>query len=237
MHLAYFDENKYSEECPHFYVGGIILDSGKIDQFEKTISQIQYNFFGSNVLIKDTEIHGKDIFHGKGAFRKRKLADRIALLEYIKKYLIHYQIPIRIVCIDVNAHKAKYAYPEPEYQLGLMLLLERICDYLDSQKSFGLVFGDYEKDEISKSIHDFSQFKIRGKTNMFGGRPLGRLIDTIYYTQSHHSRFLQIADVVVFMAGRYENRLTEPLTWHETKMCEFWKELKESADFKMQKWP
>jgi hypothetical protein len=32
MHLAYFDENKYSEECPHFYVGGIILDSGKIGE-------------------------------------------------------------------------------------------------------------------------------------------------------------------------------------------------------------
>jgi hypothetical protein len=237
MHLAYFDENKYSEECPHFYVGGIILDSGKIDQYEKTISQIQYNFFGSNVLIKDTEIHGKDIFHGKGAFRKRKLADRIALLENIKNYLIHYKIPIRMVNIDVKAHKARYAYPEPEYHLGLMLLLERICDYLDSQKSHGLIFGDYERDEVSRSVHDFSQFKIQGKTNMYGGRPLGRLIDTIYYTQSHHSRFLQIADVVVFMAGRCENRSAEPSNWHDKQMCEFWNELKAGSDFKMQKWP
>lgn len=237
MHLAYFDENKYSEEYPHFYVGGIILDSKKINEYEKTIARIQYNFFGSSVLIKETEIHGKDIFHGKGAFRKRKLADRIQLLEYIKKYLIHYQIPIRLISVDVKKHKLKYSYPEPEYQLGLMLFLERTCDYLDQKKSWGLVFGDYEKDEIAKSIHDFSQFKIHGKTRMHGGRTLGRLVDTIYYTQSHHSRFLQIADVVVFMAGRYQNRIVEPQSWHDKEVYKFWNELKTGTDFNIQKWP
>ena len=84
----------------------------------------------------------------------------------------------------------KYAYPVPEYRLGLMLILERFCDYLDGVKDLGVVFGDYEKDELTRSVLDFSQFKIEGKTPMYFGRPLGRLIDTVYFTYSHHSRFL-----------------------------------------------
>ena len=36
---------------------------------------------------------------------------------------------------------------------------------------------------------------------MYSGRPLGRLVDTVHFTRSHHSRFLQLADVVVYIAG------------------------------------
>ena len=45
MHLIYFDENKYSIDFPYFYIGGIILPDCKLTELEKTITQIQYNFF------------------------------------------------------------------------------------------------------------------------------------------------------------------------------------------------
>ena len=59
-----------------------------------------------------------------------------------------------------------------------MLILERFCDFLDTANDSGLVFGDYEKDEITRAVLDFSQFKLTGKTSLYGGRPLGRLLDT-----------------------------------------------------------
>lgn len=200
MKLIYFDENKYTEENPFFFVGGIILDAEKALAMESTLSQIQFNFFGTSTLTKETEFHGKEIFQGKGNYKNRKLSDRIKILEDISSVIINHQLAIRLVCIDVIAHRKKYSYPMPEYRLGLMLILERACDYLDMNNDLGLVFGDYEKDEITRSILDFSQFKTSGKTPLYFGRPLGRLIDTVYFTQSHHSRFLQVADIVVFMA-------------------------------------
>ena len=105
----------------------------------------------------------------------------------------------------VRKHHEKYKYPEPEYRLGLMLILEQFCLYLDKIDDIGIVFGDYEEEEITQSILDFSQFKQSGSTPMFFGRPLGRLKDTIYFTHSHHSRFLQVADMIMYMANRYEN--------------------------------
>lgn len=237
MHLMYFDENKYSIENPYFWIGGIILEDKKLSELENTIMQIQYNFFGTNILNKDTEMHGVDIFHGKNNFKNKKLADRIKLFDDVVTLLVNAKIPIKLVCIDVNAHKQKYAYPRPEYNLGLMLILERFCDYLTGVDDIGMIFGDYEQDEITRSILDFSQFKLDGKTKMFFGRPLGRIKDTIYFSHSHHSRFLQLTDIVIYLANRFANGINETSKWHEREVCKIWENLKVNTELLVQKWP
>lgn len=236
MRLIYFDETKFSEDNPFFFIGGILLPEEHITDLENTLLQIQYNFFSTNKLDHSTEFHGQHIFNGKGNYRKRKIQDRLRLFEDIGKFVTQNQIPIRFVCIDVKKHQEQYSYPEPEYRLGLMLILEQFCHYLDSVRDIGIVFGDYEKDEISKSVLDFSQFKQSGKTPMFFGRPLGRLKDTIYFTHSHHSRFLQVADMIVYMANRYENS-HQPKKWHDKKLQTIWKHIKENTDFAIKRWP
>lgn len=239
MYLIYFDETKFEKLNPYFFIGGIILKDTQIAEFESTLMQIQYNFFLTNVLSVDTELHGLHIFQGKGAYKKRKLPERLKLFADIANLLIDYQVPIRLVCIDVLAHQKKYKHPQPEYNLGLMLILERFCDFLESADDIGVVFGDYEKDEITKSILDFSQFKSTGKTPMTFGRPLARIKDTIYFTHSHHSRFLQVADMVLYMANRFENlKSSENLTkWHDQELQKIWKNLKSKVDTKIQRWP
>lgn len=236
MRLIYFDETKYEEKNPFFFIGGIILPDEKISGFESTLMQIQYNFFGTNVLNEGTELHGQHIFNGKGPYKSRKLVERINLFGDVGTFIRDNQIPIRLVCIDVKRHREKYTFPQPEYNLGLMLVLERFCNFLEVHKDIGVVFGDYEKDEITKSILDFSQFKFSGKTPMAYGRPLGHLKDTIYFTHSHHSRFLQVADMIVYMANRYENG-HQPVHWHYIKLKSIWEEIKSGTDHKMQRWP
>lgn len=104
MHLAYFDENKYTNQNPFFFVGGIIVPDNKALEFEDTLSQIQYNFFGTSILTKETEFHGKELFHGKGIFEKRKLSKRIQVFADVASFLINNKIPIRMICIDVKKH-------------------------------------------------------------------------------------------------------------------------------------
>ncbi|MEE9372911.1 MAG: DUF3800 domain-containing protein [Saprospiraceae bacterium] len=237
MYLAYFDENKYSEDNPYFFIGGFLVPEEKALDLESTLTQIQYNFFGSSSLRKDTEFHGKEMFHGKGQFKKRKLNERVQLFEHISTFIINNKLPIRMVCIDVMEHRDKYVYPTPEYRLGLTLILERFCDYLEKVDALGVVFGDYEKDEITRAIIDFSEFKVSGSTPMHFGRSVSRLIDTVYFTHSHHSRFLQVADVLVYMAGRYENMPNAPDKWHDKQIYDLWEKIKANTDVKIQRWP
>lgn len=118
-----------------------------------------------------------------------------------------------------------------------MFILERFCEYLDTVDDLGLVFGDYEADEVTGAVVDFSEFKSQGKTPMYFGRPLGRLLDTVYFTQSHHSRFLQVADLLIYMAGRYENWSEVPDKWHEQAVKAAWEKVKASGNVVIQRWP
>jgi len=239
MYFFYFDETKFEGQInPCFFIGGLIFPDKDLQAHETTLSQIQQNFFGTSILTQQTEMHGKEIFHGKADFKGRKLADRLKLLADIATFIIAAELPIRIVQIDVEAHRRKYCFPQPEYQLGLMLILERFCDYLDETKDFGLAFGDYEKDEITRAVLDFSQFKLAGRTPMYFGRPLGRLLDTIYFTHSHHSRFLQAADVMLYMACRCESRAPkESDKYHEKELLRLWESIKATGLVEIQKWP
>ena len=239
VHLLYFDETKFDEtQSPFFFIGGLVMRDADLQSHEATLSQIQQNFFGTSILTQQTEMHGKEIFHGKAHFKGRKLAERLKLLEDIAAFITSAKLPVRIVQIDVPAHRKRYRFPQPEYQLGLMLILERFCDFLDTANDSGLVFGDYEKDEITRAVLDFSQFKLTGKTSMYGGRPLGRLLDTIYFTHSHHSRFLQAADVMLYMACHCESRPASPGNkFHEKRLRELWEAIKAGTDVKIQRWP
>ena len=76
------------------------------------------------------------------------------LFEDIGKFIVNNRIPIRLICIDVKAHRSKYIYPQPEYSLGLMLFLERFCDFLDQTDELGMVYGDYEKDAAQRNWMD-----------------------------------------------------------------------------------
>jgi len=237
MHLCYFDENKHNPDHKNFFIGGLLIPDRNAKDFEDTLGQIAFNFFGARSLSKANEFHGKELFHGKGNSKGRKLEERVRVFQNVATFVTDNKLPVRMVCINVEHHLQKYKYPMPHYRLGLMLILERFAEYLDKVDDLGVVFGDYETDEVTSAVVDFSEYKNQGKTPMYFGRPLGRLLDTVYFTQSHHSRFLQVADLLVYMAGRFENKSNTPQRWHEQMVNAAWEKIKASGNVVIQRWP
>lgn len=66
------------------------------------------------------------------------------------------------------------------------------------------------------------------------GEHHGRLLDTVYFTHSHHSRFLQLADVLGLRP--IHPAVMRPV-WHEQEAFKTWEKLKASADTLIQHWP
>ncbi len=235
MRLIYFDETKFSEDNPYFFIGGILLEEECVTNLDRELMKVQQDFFGTNSLDKKTELHGLYIYQGKGSYKNRTIPDRIDLFQRIGELLIQYKIPIRVVSIDMNTCKQQYISPLPPYKYGLMLLLEQFCKFLDRENDIGIAFGDYEKDEITQSIRDFSEYKKQTPTHY--GHSIKRLIDTIYFTHSHHSRFLQVADMVMYMVNRYRSEDYKPQKWHDIELHKIWKNIKEKTDLEIKRWP
>ncbi len=237
MWLAYFDENKFDLSAGRnaFWIGGLLVDDRQAAALDARLREVQSTFLGSSVLSVATELHGKELFHSKGNCKGRSLADRLAVFDKVAQCVLDMNLPLRFVSIDVVAHRARYKTPEPEYRLGLMLALERYCDFLEARRDQGLVFCDYEADEITGSVLDFSAYKQLGSTKFWFGRSLDRIHDTIYFTHSHHSRFLQASDLLIYLAARYDNVREAPEKWHEQQAWSTWQKIRANAE--IQHWP
>lgn len=199
MLLTYFDEIKPNPPAQEwFLIGGITLPAAEALSIERELDELALNFFGTAVLAKDNEFHGRDIFHGKAGCKGRSVDDRLRLFRALLDVLDRPGISKHVVKIHVPRHRARYRYPMPEYNLGLMFLVELVDDHLERAGTHGMLFGDYERDQADNSIISLSEFRQQG-THFTFGRPIGNLIDTLYFAKSHHSRFIQLADVFMYL--------------------------------------
>ncbi len=94
MRFFDFDETKFDEqESPFFFIGGLVLRDKELQAHEATLAQIQQNFFGTSILTQQTEMHGREIFHGKAQFKGRKLSDRLKLLADLATFVTTVPFP------------------------------------------------------------------------------------------------------------------------------------------------
>lgn len=199
MFLSYFDEVKAElPDRPYFFIGGVTIDESAMTDIEAALNDVAHRLFNSSVLAKSNELHGKEIFQGKGCCKGMKPKPRIDALKGIIDILAKNEVHKHLTQLDVANHRAKYNKPEPEYNLGLMFYIEQIDRFLEKNNSKGMLFGDYERDEANDSIINLSHFK-HYSTRYTYGRKITHLLDTLYFAHSHHSRFVQLADVFLYL--------------------------------------
>jgi hypothetical protein len=102
--------------------------------------------------------------------------------------------------------------------MAFMFLVERVDLYLRDQKSPGMLIGDRENETIAgKFAEKLSRYRTDGTEFEFGTQ-LERLLDTVHFTHSHHSRMLQLADLHTWLRHCWRARGGSALGWgHSTR--------------------
>lgn len=196
MKLIFFDEAKDDPDYPHYHVGGICIDEKDLAEVERAVSAIAAKAFDTADMTRDTELHAAEIFHRKKNFKDWTDFDkRIALLGDVIEILSREDV--QLIDIQVNCQRLRGAQTADE--IAFMFLCERANDLARSQKSLGMLIGDRENDQRADLFsRTLSGYRARGTQFAFG-RNIHNLVDSVHFSHSHLSRFLQLADVYVWL--------------------------------------
>jgi hypothetical protein len=196
MLVTYFDEVKFQAANQRFYwIGGIAAPAESIWRLEQQVSEISREIFGTPDMSRATEFHASDIFHRKRNFKE--WADPAKRIDVIKRLLTVLNSEANVAKIYVRLEPGKMIATDYEH-MAFMYFIERVEMHLQSNKSPGILIGDRENDQVSGVFaEDLSKFRSKGTPYNYGVK-LTHLIDTVHFTNSHHSRMLQLADLYVW---------------------------------------
>lgn len=197
--LAYVDE---SERKPYFFLGSVVADGNTVNKLEAGLSEILEELYESGVLTQSNtrELHGHDLFQGKGDWSNLAPRQRIGVYSRALGLISESGAKVVVRGLDCERQKAKYSIVEPPHEVVMGHLLERVNDYAKRVDDKALIVAD-EVHAVERHRTNFRDYKQNG-TPGYRSSKLPYLIDTLHFAPSHHSSMLQAADLVTFVYGR-----------------------------------
>lgn len=197
MYLVYYDEVKYEKgKQPAHWFGGVAIHVDDIEKIENSLNELARSVFGNSLLSTDTEFHAKDIFHGKKNFKGRPFDQRLDILDQLLELTALREV--HAIYSRVEIDRVKYvASPAEGEEVTFMYFVEKVDAFLKQKKCFGMLIGDYDEPNIGPSVANLSKFRDQG-TKFTHGRDITKLVDTVHFAKSHHSRLIQLADIDLY---------------------------------------
>jgi hypothetical protein len=223
LRLIYFDECKYNPPTqPFYWLGGISISSNDAADIESKVSDLAQEYFGNRLLSRETEFHAKDIIHGKAQFKKWDIDKRLECLTRLASLVGNDE---RIRKFEIQIDVGKMFAAKSIEDKAFMFLIEKIQVDTKDLKEECVVIGDFDGEFADGSVANLSRFRETGTDYEFG-KEIDRIIDSVYFIHSHHSRLLQLADVYTFCLqldaspheGGYPRRKLKERVRQETKL-------------------
>ena len=207
MKLVFFDESKDDKDYCHYHMGGVCIDENNLADVEGRIGQIAKKAFGTSELQRETELHASDIYHRKRNFKMNPDFEfRLGLLADFAEILTLEVVGL----IDIQINCDKLHETQDAEEIAFMFFCERANDLVRSSNSLGMLIGDRENDSVAnRYAMTLAGYRAKG-TDFAFGCDIHNLVDSVHFSHSHLSRFIQLADVYTwFLQFQKRNRGSE----------------------------
>ncbi|MEK9953172.1 MAG: DUF3800 domain-containing protein, partial [Curvibacter sp.] len=127
-------------------------------------------------------------------------------LNLLKDFIGILSLP-EVGLIDIQVNSSKLHESQSSEDIAFMFLCERSSQLMQARKTLGMLIGDRDGDHsVARFATRLSTYRANG-TDFEYGQELTNLVDSVHFTQSHLSRFLQLADVYTWLKQfRHRNR-------------------------------
>jgi hypothetical protein len=208
VYLLYLDESGNPEDWTQnrfFVLAGVAVFEGEIRRLTQEVDALQHRFLPN--LANPIELHAEHIYKGKGRWRNEDPRVRNQLMEAVYA-TISQQVYPGMVLFGAAVHDSA---PQSGGADALHLAFEEVCGRFNqflvrmahhgADPEKGLLIVDQSgRDRRYRELADF--FRHQGIRLGY----LGNVVDIPYFTQSQHTRMLQIADFVAYAVFQYYER-------------------------------
>jgi hypothetical protein len=204
MYVAYFDEVKPDAKAGRlsYLLGAVVIRAADVAEIESLMTELSKEVFGSTELNAKTEFHAAHIYAGKGNFKGVEVGARLEVLARIAKILSNRdKIKLAYACINIEK-----LFPGTDAaEQAFMHLLERVQKCVG--KDVAILIGDLDDEQAKNMVADFARYRTQG-TNSRYGTVISRIVDSVHFCRSHHSRMIQLADAHAFLRSQLNLRST-----------------------------
>jgi hypothetical protein len=197
MLLAYVDE---SHSPDWYYMDALVVDGVQAAALASTLDQIMATVSADYGVGADAELHGFEVFQGKGDWAGLPPRVRIGVYNQVFDAVSKQGAKIIIRGLHRPGLASRYRLPRAPYEIVLQHLLERIDEYAAGLDTHALVIAD-EVDRQAKHRADLSRYRSKG-TGGYRRRRLSRVVDTLHFAPSSASRLVQAADMIIYLHRR-----------------------------------
>ena len=204
LYSTFMDEVKYQPpHQEHFWLSTICLPIEVVPSIEAALSTLSEEYFSISLPSKATEFHAKDIFHGKGSFRRWEIDQRISLFADLLQVLPHKEI----ARIEIKLNPARMYHTNEHPKWAFCFMVEKVEALMRSKGGHTMLFHDKDRDADAKMAELLSTYKHNQQgTPTTHGMHITRIIETAIAVESSRSRLVQLADIYAYMMMLKEKR-------------------------------
>jgi hypothetical protein len=137
------------------------------------------------------------VYFKRGPFKEMDFPKRLDILTRFTELLTDPCLKRVYAAIDTTKLFAK----EKAAEFAFAHFCERVQMAIPPGE-YTILIGDYERDEFKQMIGDFAQYRSNGTPWQYGIE-ITKIVDSVHFARSHHSRMIQLADMWLFVASHW----------------------------------
>ena len=203
MYFLYIDESGSPngwQTQNHFVLGGVAIHEGQVSGLANKLDEIQTKYFGE--LKVPIEFHAGDIKTGNKRWHSVPEKTREKIMEDVYNVIAGAPFPT-LIAFGSALHISKAVNSETD---DLETSFQDVClkfnHFLIKMHKSGntnkglLIIDDAHKNQFKDLINRFRREGVKGV-------PIHNIVDIPYFSASHDTRMLQLADFCVYSIYRY----------------------------------
>jgi hypothetical protein len=213
MKFCYADESCDDRAEKVQVMVGIVADAQRLNRSRSEFSEI-FALVEEQYPEALKELKGSRIFYGRGGWREVPPEIRKAVFRLFCEWIAGRKHALAVSAIDIEAFRTRLPanYPGPLRDLWvagavhIALQLQKLHQTLKKNKGHTVLIFDENKqmaDRLNEVLFTppawTEAYYEKGKKQA----PLDQIIDSAFFTKSHHAGLVQVADLFAFVLRRY----------------------------------